>query len=170
MSWRFTIVNRAWYLIDQSSYMKSTYRICKDWFPEQDEKKWKPEYRERNKIGSGIIEETNALWSSLQEHFLEPEQRVEIKPSCSLSSCNAVYARKRCSRCKLCYYCCQEHQAADWAKHKKICVRPTFTLEQQVEVYRRSSPEDIEKHRLSVLDLYRTKGIDLTTGEEWYTS
>jgi hypothetical protein len=47
---------------------------------------------------------------------------------CALSACAAAepHARafKRCSRCRVVAYCCPEHQAADWKRHKRAECAP----------------------------------------------
>ncbi|KAJ7585362.1 hypothetical protein C8J56DRAFT_788298 [Mycena floridula] len=32
----------------------------------------------------------------------------------------------RCSKCKIVAYCGQEHQKADWSKHKRRCFKPSW--------------------------------------------
>jgi len=32
-------------------------------------------------------------------------------------------AKQLCSKCNKIYYCCREHQVADWKEHKKICCK-----------------------------------------------
>jgi len=34
----------------------------------------------------------------------------------------AVKSTQKCERCEKTYYCCREHQVADWKEHKKVCV------------------------------------------------
>ena len=39
-------------------------------------------------------------------------------------------ATKFCSKCKLIYYCCVEHQRSDWKNHKKTCLTPAERQDQ----------------------------------------
>ena len=41
-------------------------------------------------------------------------------PSCSLPGC-ANPAPYMCSKCSSAYYCSEEHQKADWKRHKPVC-------------------------------------------------
>ena len=45
--------------------------------------------------------------------------------TCSLASCGSKEAHvshfKRCSACQQAFYCCREHQLADWPAHKAAC-------------------------------------------------
>ena len=45
--------------------------------------------------------------------------------NCVLPSCRAreahVFHFQRCAGCKTARYCCKEHQAADWPRHKAAC-------------------------------------------------
>ena len=40
--------------------------------------------------------------------------------TCNFGECQSE-AKSRCSRCKIVFYCCVEHQKSDWKVHKKIC-------------------------------------------------
>lgn len=32
-----------------------------------------------------------------------------------------IPCERKCSSCKLIYYCCEEHQKSDWTVHKAVC-------------------------------------------------
>ena len=57
--------------------------------------------------------------------------RQQLLRSCALPACAAVEPQpklfKHCSRCMGAAYCCREHQAADWKRHKKLdkCCAPS---------------------------------------------
>ncbi|KAG0588320.1 hypothetical protein KC19_2G234200 [Ceratodon purpureus] len=63
-------------------------------------------------------------------------QRRQIeKPSSKLpeadktcAHCGKVGDLDRCSKCKVTYYCCRSHQAADYAKHKANCQAPNVLV------------------------------------------
>jgi hypothetical protein len=40
--------------------------------------------------------------------------------ACTFDGCSNS-ASLRCSRCKLAYYCCGDHQKSDWRRHKSEC-------------------------------------------------
>jgi hypothetical protein len=44
-----------------------------------------------------------------------------IRPQCAL--CDLKGTLKRCSRCRLVYFCSKFHQISDWAVHKTHCTR-----------------------------------------------
>ncbi|KAJ6482568.1 hypothetical protein C8R45DRAFT_305060 [Mycena sanguinolenta] len=41
--------------------------------------------------------------------------------------CGTLTAKK-CSRCRIKFYCSDEHQKSDWKKHKAVCLSPAVTL------------------------------------------
>ncbi|GFR90008.1 Egl nine-like protein 1 [Elysia marginata] len=47
--------------------------------------------------------------------------------------CNSTLSLKRCSRCKVIFYCSREHQKEDWIHHKSLC---TQTLAGQSPIVR----------------------------------
>uniref|UniRef100_A0A7S1FVI3 MYND-type domain-containing protein n=1 Tax=Corethron hystrix TaxID=216773 RepID=A0A7S1FVI3_9STRA len=53
-------------------------------------------------------------------------KKQPVGPSCLSPSEKKCFfcgkdAKLRCSRCKLVWYCCREHQKADWKAHKVFC-------------------------------------------------
>lgn len=42
---------------------------------------------------------------------------------CGKTEQDSDKSHARCSRCKSIHYCCKEHQAKDWDKHKSTCLR-----------------------------------------------
>lgn len=165
--WDFKIVDRTWYLTSQDSNMKSGYMICPSWLPSKpmEEEAFKPEFRERNRRGIGIIEETCMFWQEIQDHFLEPPFQLQHKPFCSLPSCSVQHAKKRCSQCKISYYCSKEHQVMHWKEHKSFC-RRFPSLDNLVAAY--EILEDTNTQKLSIFDMMRRKAHDCVSGREWY--
>ncbi|CAB9514118.1 expressed unknown protein [Seminavis robusta] len=51
------------------------------------------------------------------------------KPTATCALCGAP-ATKRCSRCKLAWYCSPEHQKQDWKRHKRTACDDAFQADQ----------------------------------------
>ena len=169
-TWSFQFVDRKWHLTGQGSSMKSGFKICTQWTPGRPlkDEAYKPEFRERNRHGIGILEEANIFWYSMQEYYLETKYQLERKRFCSLPSCPVLNVKKRCSRCKLSDYCTREHQSMHWAEHKAFC-RRIPSIEDTTTVFR--NLENAGTQRMDVHDELRglrRKGIDLVSGNEWY--
>jgi hypothetical protein len=47
--------------------------------------------------------------------------KAEYKATFLCGVC-AVKSTQKCERCEKTYYCCREHQVADWKEHKKVCI------------------------------------------------
>lgn len=64
--------------------------------------------------------------SPIFEYFLDlaycTSQKINQDTSSKICAICAKRASKFCSRCKKVYYCCTEHQKADWPAHKAICI------------------------------------------------
>ncbi|CAH0564025.1 unnamed protein product [Brassicogethes aeneus] len=77
----------------------------------------------------------NQIWRRMS---LEPSDEVKTGP-CEICK---IPTEKKCSTCKLVYYCSQEHQKEHWKDHKEAC-RPYKVCESQ----------DLGKHLVAVRDL-----------------
>jgi hypothetical protein len=49
------------------------------------------------------------------------EESKYVAPKKECAVCGKTENLKRCSRCKIRYYCTSEHQLSDWKTHKKEC-------------------------------------------------
>ena len=47
--------------------------------------------------------------------------------TCSYNDCKNL-ATNRCSKCRVLYYCCREHQQLDWIVHKSNCVKAELQI------------------------------------------
>ncbi|GMI46648.1 hypothetical protein TrCOL_g11440 [Triparma columacea] len=57
---------------------------------------------------------------SSQSQLLRKQSSMFTPQRCELPGCLERDVKK-CSSCRLAFYCCIEHQKADWARHKKDC-------------------------------------------------
>jgi len=57
---------------------------------------------------------------SSQSKLLRKQRSMFTPQRCELPGCLERDVKK-CSSCRLAFYCCIEHQKADWARHKKDC-------------------------------------------------
>ena len=53
----------------------------------------------------------------------------QSKPTAKCAVCNEP-ATKRCSRCKVTWYCSVEHQKQDWKRHKKVTCNDAVQADQ----------------------------------------
>jgi tetratricopeptide (TPR) repeat protein len=82
--------------------------------------------RQSNPVPAGFV-------LSVLTHVAAPELDYSILEGCSAPDCKVERASYRCGRCYLARYCGEEHMAAHWREHKKLCVPleqrgPTITL------------------------------------------
>jgi len=70
-------------------------------------------------VTSHAIDLRNVTSSELKryEEILQPK----LDPITACGVCNKTGKNSRCSRCRLQYYCCKDHQQADYDNHKLIC-------------------------------------------------
>lgn len=163
VNWTFQICDRSWYLTGQGCHMKDEYKICTQWssrmLTEEELERYKPEFRpKKNERGECILEEASVLWQNIQEHFLEAEYRVNQPHFCSLPSCPVLLAKKRCSRCKLCFYCSVQHQRQHWKDHRKFCFE-RCPVDDKIELYR--NVENVHEHEYTIFEMFRRKGMSL---------
>ena len=63
-----------------------------------------------------------AVTAARQERAAEDLARHGLR-TCALPSCGAAEPHPRffkcCARCRAVYYCCAEHQRADWSRHRR---------------------------------------------------
>jgi len=95
-------------------------------------------YRRHRKIGPATRSSRQIAGFQAEMSAMPP-----LEPLCALCSKTAgdlqIPALQRCSGCKAAFYCCQEHQKHDWAKHKKVC-RPRPCQAGKREIAESSSP------------------------------
>jgi hypothetical protein len=72
-----------------------------------------------NKFGFLIIDigDVTKTWSIINSIQKDNKKLAQICGVCSQP------AKQLCSKCNKIYYCCREHQVADWKEHKKICCK-----------------------------------------------
>ncbi|XP_076647141.1 zinc finger MYND-type containing 10 [Halictus rubicundus] len=94
---------------------------------EKYHKKWKKLTKRQAKLlfTSNKEDVQNAAQILSDAYDLDKLDCIDIKECCV---CREV-ARKRCSKCKMVWYCGRECQVKDWEKHKVICDKVTKTEE-----------------------------------------
>lgn len=57
----------------------------------------------------------------------KPDSTFDVRKFTSLCNTCGVFAEKRCSKCKMIFYCTREHQVIDWKNgHKEICLNQSL--------------------------------------------
>jgi len=84
-----------------------------------------------------------------------PPLALVAEPHCE--HCSATGGNlKTCSRCKVALYCSEEHQRADWRRHKLHCVSPQFEADMaaRAEAYaeKLSHRDDAELLELALIE------------------
>ena len=94
-------------------------------------------------------EESKTATTAESETANDTKTTPAEKKTCNVCGKDAT---KFCSRCKLVYYCCVEHQKSDWKKHKKTCLTPSQRQDQyqadQYTMHKSEFDRIIKKYKL----------------------
>lgn len=83
--------------------------------------------------------------------FIEKEiKKKDQVNNCSYVKCKKENSKLRCSRCKLVFYCCQDHQVKDWKTHKLVC-KPSSNPNKE---------ESFEENKEKLYDIKLTENVD----------
>lgn len=75
-------------------------------------------------LNNGFLHSDDIVISDIVNSFYSKEKEsAKVNNVLKNKGCNLcdIPSTKKCSKCKAVYYCCVEHQRADWKSHKLFC-------------------------------------------------
>ena len=83
------------------------------------------EYKDRKEQVSEAFHKNENVTNvkRMQNNFYEIDKPHKLTMKIKNNECGFCreHGKLKCTRCKLMYYCCKDHQKADWKNHKSFC-------------------------------------------------